>query len=622
MKISHKTILLGGVGALVLGTLPALAQQGPESLLPPGFDSVSPAPAPAPAPPPPPPPSASPPPSSATPPSSSGAAPRAPSSGSAASSGGGVSAPGGLDLSGIDLNNFDVNTLEEDLFKPNYRLSPAERRTTEQIGAITSKSGGLPENAFGAMPGPYLASIIENTRSPLVSRWGHILLRRTLLSKVDSPAGINPADWTAVRAWRLLRLGEADAARMLVSEVDVGNYSPLLYEVAMQAHLASADPAGLCPVVPAATEIFETPAWTMFRPICFGLSGEQVLATNLLRRARKEKTATGIDYRLAEKLTGAGFGGRSAVTIEWDGIKNMNNWRFGLALATGVEPPDRLLEKSGPHVQGWLVRMPMLNSGDRVRASDTAAAMGVMSNRALVDLYSIAYDDPEAEEVYQLRASNLRDAYQADTPQGRIAAMQQLWDRSKYARSRYSALVLTANAAARIPPQAGLEDTDRLIASMLTAGYDKNAARWLNFVDEGSRAWGQIILATPGKISPLDAGTLDSFNDADESEGEYLSGLFLAGVAGLGRADSDAISEFADQLDVDLNKQTRWTKAIERAAKAKQPGTVAILAGLALRDRSWKQMEPYRLYHIISALREAGLEAEARMIAAEAIGRG
>jgi hypothetical protein len=46
-----------------------------------------------------------------------------------------------------------------------------------------------------------------------------------------------------------------------------------------------------------------------------------------------------------------------------------------------------------------------------------------------------------------------------------------------------------------------------------------------------------------------------------------------------------------------------------------------MLAGYGMQGASWRRMTPMHLYHIISALRQVGLEAEARMIAAEAVAR-
>src|SRR3546814_5878236 len=50
---------------------------------------------------------------------------------------------------------------------------------------------------------------MKATRAPVISRWASILLRRTLLSEVNTPANVNGADWAAERAWLLLRMGEA-----------------------------------------------------------------------------------------------------------------------------------------------------------------------------------------------------------------------------------------------------------------------------------------------------------------------------------------------------------------------------------------------------------------------------
>ena len=52
------------------------------------------------------------------------------------------------------------------------------------------------------------------------------------------------------------------------------------------------------------------------------------------------------------------------------------------------------------------------------------------------------------------------------------------------------------------------------------------------------------------------------------------------------------------------------------------PALVALLAGLGMQGTSWEQMTPLHLYHITAALTRVGLEAEARMIAAEAVARG
>jgi hypothetical protein len=52
-----------------------------------------------------------------------------------------------------------------------------------------------------------------------------------------------------------------------------------------------------------------------------------------------------------------------------------------------------------------------------------------------------------------------------------------------------------------------------------------------------------------------------------------------------------------------------------------QPATVVLLAAVGMQTPTWAGVSPEALYHIVVALRTAGLEGEARMIAAEAIAR-
>ncbi len=612
-----KIALVSTAIAVTAISLPVLGQDNPESLLPPGFDDPAPAPAPSPAPAPAPTPTPAPGPVAPR--------PAVPSAGPSI-----VSDPGSVPdvslrspSSILDIDpESDLGELEE-AFRPRYYLPKSQRRSLAKIGVLEPETGGMAEDGFGDEGGQYLTNLIRNLNGSIISRWGSILLRRTLLSTVNSPDNVKAADWVAERAWRLLLIGEADAARALVLKVDGGNYTPRLYTVAMQAHLATADPAGICPYVPDGYRVHEdTPTWVMFRPICASLSGEQRRATSLLRSARREKAATGIDYLLAEKTIGAGFAGRRAVTIKWDEVQYFNNWRFGLGAATGVEPPDFLYRQAGRHVQGWRARAPMLSKESRMKAADIAAALGVLSNSAMVDLYSATYDDPEAIDDLRARASTLRQAYTGGSSAERIAAMRSLWDRSDSILASYSAKILTARAAAQIPASAELSDESfDLLASMLSAGYDRNAARWTNIVPEGSDAWALLAVGNPNASANTDYGALDEFADNDDSENQLRSQFLLAALAGLDRVDSEAQQDFSSDLELDLAQGSKWTRAIQSAAQRGQPATVALLAAVGMQGRDWNAMSPVHLYHITRSLRRVGLEPEARMIAVEALSR-
>jgi hypothetical protein len=59
-----------------------------------------------------------------------------------------------------------------------------------------------------------------------------------------------------------------------------------------------------------------------------------------------------------------------------------------------------------------------------------------------------------------------------------------------------------------------------------------------------------------------------------------------------------------------------------QAGEYGNPALVALLAGLGMQGDGWERMTPRHLYHIVRSLDRAGLSAEARMIAAEAVARG
>ena len=99
----------------------------------------------------------------------------------------------------------------------------------------------MPAGSLAGQNASLVRAVLEGNKGQLVSRWGHILLRRALASRLDAPAGMNPADFAALRAALLVRMGEGEAARALVQDVDAGNYTPALTQAAIDAYVVTAD---------------------------------------------------------------------------------------------------------------------------------------------------------------------------------------------------------------------------------------------------------------------------------------------------------------------------------------------------------------------------------------------
>ncbi len=196
VRIKHISLAAVSLGALLVA-IPVLGQDSPESLLPPGFGEPTPAPAPRPAPTISPTPAPGPVPARSITPQPSNPSTQPVEDQDVAEM------DRNLPLLPLDENGeLDLDALD-DALQPQYALSADERRSMAEIGVLTPQYNGLPADAFGQEGGQYLSSLIRNLNGPILSRWGSILLRRTLLSKLASPENVNPGDWTAERPWRL-----------------------------------------------------------------------------------------------------------------------------------------------------------------------------------------------------------------------------------------------------------------------------------------------------------------------------------------------------------------------------------------------------------------------------------
>jgi hypothetical protein len=519
-----------------------------------------------------------------------------------------------------ELEKMDPDELDE-LFglKPKFDIPPGAQRALRQVGVLGTQEGGLPAGSLAEQPASLVRAALRGTRGPLVSRWGHILLRRALASRLDAPEGMNPVEFAALRAGLLNRMGEASVARALVQDVDSANYNPALAAAALDAYVASADVVGICPVARLKGDLLETPDWTIVRGICAAFDGEARLAERELERARYYGEVPRIDALLAQRFAGAAGDGRRAVNVEWNDVNELTPLRHSLARALSADIPENLLADLDPRLRRSEALMPAVPLGDRAAAADLAARDGILSSRAMVDLYGQIWADGEVAEDVRDRAETLRNAYVAADPAARVEAIRALWGNA----ADYGRQVLTAYAAARLPVDTDLiEDPAPFIASMLTAGLDRNAMLWGAAVEEGSAAWALLALAQPNREGTVSSGAVDQFIDDDGSADKRKSRFLVAGLAGLGRLDLDDAQSAASDLGVSLASDSRWARAIDRAGEYRNPTLVALLAGLGMQGSGWDKMTARHLFHIVRALDRAGLSAEARMIAAEAVARG
>jgi hypothetical protein len=498
------------------------------------------------------------------------------------------------------------------------------RRDFWTVGALEPADARLNSDAWGGASGVFLSTLMRRMQTPIASRWAHIALRDALLAKVRAPQGVNPVDWVGERTWLLLRMGEADAARMLVSDVDVDRFTPKMTQVAVQSALANSDPPALCPLEDNIKK-YDAGVLRLVQAMCASLAGEPDQASAMIDQARRFGRIGGVDLALAEKVVGAGGGGRAS-TIEWDPVDSLTAWRFGLATGTGMVPPDRLINAASPQLRAFQARAPLLTAQQRLTSAEIAAGLGVFSSQTMVDLYSAIYDSTDPGDLPDTDAWQLRQAFVGKDEDTRIASIRKILGGGKDTLTREAARAAVARAATLITPDAKLaKDAPDLISAMLAGGYGDAATRWLPAVNsmddaDGDRCWAMLALAAPN-IADVGTSRITSFIKRDTSQDHVRSALLVAGLAGLGRITTDTANSLNRRYDLGLGHVTSWTQMIDAAAGHGQGGTVLVLTGTGFQTPFFSQVPAAHLYHSVSALRRTGQDFTARMIAAEALSR-
>jgi hypothetical protein len=592
-----KTLLVGSAALGIALAIPALAQDQPESLLPPGFEDPATVAQPA---------------RNESQPTNTAQPQRT------AQESGGVQI---VDL----LEALDELVKGEPVRQVEY---PANvRRDPRYAGTIDPFALGLGPRPWGAASGQALEILMRRMDVPLASRWAHIGLRGALLAKAASPADVDPADWAAERGWLLLRMGEADAGRLLVASVDSDRFTPKMHQIALQSALANSDPSAMCAVEPGLAKV-EPRVAPLVTAICASLSGEAERAAVDIEAARRRGRSSAIDIALADKVVGAGAETSRAVTIEWEPVEELNSWRYGLSTATALMPPDRLINSSSVQTQAWLARAPMFPATQRLPMARKAAALGVFSSQALVDLYSASFDATDPDALGETEAWQLRLAYIGKDLDARMSAMRTIWGNAQSPFDRVAAQVLLSRAARHVAPNIDLQsDAPDLVATLFAGGFDREAARWSRLVGEmddqpGDAVWAMLALGAPdGQQPAIEASRIEDFADRDQSEGKQRTALLVAGLAGLGRINAETAGNLNRNFRLGLAAETGWTRMIDGAMRRRQSGTSMLLTASALQGLAFEDVRAVYLYHSVNALRRTGQDYLARMIAAEALAR-
>jgi len=493
-----------------------------------------------------------------------------------------------------------------------------------QHGAIGPASGGMPPTSFAGASGPYLATLMRRLETPGAARWSNIVLGRALASRLQSPAGMNPADWVAERARLLMRLGQIDLAKRLIDPVPVDRYTPALYAASLDVSIAAGDLAAVCPLTITGQALSEANVWRLAGGICAAFEGDEATAARIFDTLRSNRSGIdSFDVSLAERIASEVGGTRSA-NIAWEEARALNLYRLGIANATGLEVPEALMAGAPAPMYALIFRAPAATESARMAAAPVAAAIGAASSADLVGFYGAMLNRADALGE---AAAQLRGAYSAGGPD-RLRALQALW--GEEGPGRYPAYVLTAEAAMRLPVDKRFaKSAPELMMAALAGGRADLAARWWPLAsaaggETATRAWPLAVLSgAPGiEVTPETfAEWLDDERARVGQERADIRGrLLLAALSALSPGEAAGWRAQAAEIGI-APVSNRWTARIEAAAASGRRGEVALLAATGLQTKGWTSVPPEYLRYVLAAYSRVGLQTEARLLAAEAMSR-
>lgn len=472
--------------------------------------------------------------------------------------------------------------------------------SAEAAGLVGSQATGLPESMWQGTTGAAAIAAV-NSAEPSDLWRVNALIRRILVSGAIPPE--NADGLLARRAAALLRFGAAEEAASLAGVA--GTAANLdLRRVGAEADLIIGRGDAICKSTAVLPQNLPTTDpdrfWTTLRGFCLAKSGDPLaaVAISAMREVGGVETA---DAELLEAMVDKGL----AEFIPTPPGENLTPLRIAMLRALG-RPVGDLVEAAPLKTLAGLFALESTPARGAVIAAERLEAAGSIPTSSLIELYVLHADNLKNDEVGQ-RAKSVRDAIQSnDAPSIGDFLIQTAQSRGAEAFARMARVF--APLAAKLPPSAasGLGGAGYAIRdALLLEGRIRAAGRW-------SDAQGPRSLLDTADTNALFAIADNTWPGTWQREwGDALRNRARDGDENSRRA-LGALAGFEIGPAPELANEGFLAAAREgRVAEA------AFGASVAMREESPPSART--LDTMIRTLRAAGLDADARAIAIEAM---
>ena len=518
-------------------------------------------------------------------------------------------------------------------------VDPLAEIATDYGGTLDSGAGGFPIDMWRGSDRGFVERLLPQLPVAPRSPAQRDLTRRLLLSSAEAPAGTVNVNLVAARAERLMALGDRAAAAELLALMPESQRDAATARIRLEASWLAGQDDEACAEVGTLIRRFDQDPYLqkalVFCQAKAGQTDEATLGLDLLREQGHADDETFFD--LIGVLTGLRKTAKAETLGEPKGL------HYALFKATGQKLPADAADIAGPD---------LLAAGDgpeRLAATEQAALAGLADPDALARAYGAEPVPPEelagaldvAPDSPHARAVLYQAAARATVPTQRASLIQKALAGARQDGSYLTAARVYLPLIERLKPEPAIAAVaGEAGRALYFGGRSELAGAWLEVARAESARNPDAAASVPvlwllariaGGAEPLvwDGKSVAAWRQSQAAAGDADADLRAARLFalfdGLGEPVSAAWQVLADPAVPStpasspgaMPNPALWF-ALGDSAEAGRLGETVMLALFVLGPDGPGGAHPIALARALAALRQVGLESDARALAFEA----
>jgi hypothetical protein len=517
-------------------------------------------------------------------------------------------------------------------------VDPLAEVATDYGGTLDPGAGGFPVDMWRGSDRAFVERLLPQLPVAPRSPAQRELTRRLLLSSAEAPAGPVNVNLNAVRAERLMALGERAAAAELLALVPESQRDATTARIRLEASWLAGQDEQACAEVGNLIRRFDQDPYLqkamVFCQAKAGQTDEATLGLDLLREQGHADDETFFD--LIGVLTGLRKTAKAETLGEPKGL------HYALFKATGQKLPEDAAGTADPDLLA--MRLATSDGAERLAATEQAALAGLADPAALAAAYGAEPVPPEelagaldlAPDSPHARAVLYQAAAQATVPTLRASLIQKALVGARQDGSYLTAARVYLPLIQQLKPEPAIAAVaGEAGRALYFGGRYELAGAWLEMARAESGHNPDAAASVPvlwllariaGGAEPLvwDGKSVATWRQSQAAAGDADADLRAARLFalfdGLGEPVGAAWQVLADPAAPTAQTMPNpalWF-ALGDAAAAGRLGETVMLVLCTLGPDGPGAAHPIALARALAALRQVGLESEARALAFEA----